>query len=66
MKDKWDPKDYTLEDQINDMTKGWDVSADDTSVIKEKDNYGRAFVSSDSEKGHDRYDKKDGKWDKTH
>ena len=62
----WDPKDYTIEDQLRDMIKGWDVSADDTSVIKEKDGYGRAFVASSSDKGHDRYDKHDGKWEKTH
>ena len=48
------------------MIDGWDVSADDTSVIKEKDDYGKAFISSSSERGHDRYDKKDGKWEKTH
>lgn len=64
--EKWDPKDYTLKDQLNDMIKGWDVSADDTCVIKQKGDYGKVFVSSNSEKGHDRYDKKDGKWEKTH
>lgn len=64
--EKWDPKDYTLKDQLNDMIKGWDVSADDTCVIKQKGDYGKAFVSSDSKKGHDRYDKKSGKWEKTH
>ncbi len=63
---KFDPKDYTLEDQLSDMLKGWDVSADDTSIMKQKGDDGRAFVSSDSEKGHDRYDKKDGEWNKTH
>lgn len=29
---KWDPKDYTLVEQLKDMTKGWNVSADDMSV----------------------------------
>ena len=63
---KWDPKDYTLVNQLRDMAKGWDVSAGDTSVIKKKGGYGKAFVSSDSEKGHDCCDKKDGAWKKTH
>lgn len=63
---EWNPEDYSLEDQLKDMIKGWDVSADDTSVIKEKGESGRAFVKSDSEKGHDRYDKKDVEWKKTH
>lgn len=63
---KWDPRDYTLEDQLRDILKGWDVYADDYWVIKERDDYGKAFVTSNSEKGHDRYDKVDGKWEKTH
>ncbi len=65
---KWNPHDYTLEDQIKDIAHGWDVSAgDDGSVIKVRDNgSGRAFIPSSSEKQHDRYDLKDGEWKKTH
>lgn len=62
----FDPKNYPLESHLKDMLKGYDVSSGDTYVIKQKGNDGKAFISSDSEKGHDRYDKKDGKWVKTH
>lgn len=42
-RDAWNPKDYTLTDQIKDIAHGWDVSADDASV-----RMNRSFVLFDS------------------
>lgn len=67
-REKWSPSDYTLENQLSDMLKGWAVVADETSVIKESQDgeYGRIFIESDGDRGHERWDKVDGVWTKTH
>ena len=59
--------DYTLDAQLRDMLKGWDVSVDEISIIKQKGDQGKAFLNNpNSDKGHSRFDKKNGKWEKTH
>lgn len=60
---KWDPRGYSLVDQLKDMTNGWDVSAgDDGSVIKIRDGAGKAFIPSSSDKLHDHYELINGEW----
>lgn len=63
----FDPAAYTLESQLRDMVNGYDVAADDTSVIKvRQDGSGVAFVKSDGPRGHDRYDRDQNGWRRTH
>ena len=61
---KFTAKDYTLESQLRDMIKGYDVIADDNFVMKMDSNgHGKAFVDNpDDPKGHDHYEYIDGKW----
>lgn len=63
----FDPAAYTLESQLRDTVNGYDVAADDTSVIKvRQDGTGAAFVKSDSPRGHERYDRDQSGWRQTH
>lgn len=49
----WDPRDYSLENQLADTIKGYDVvTSDDGTVMKGKDDHVDIYWPSDSEKGH--------------
>lgn len=49
----WNPKDYSIENQLSDIMGGKDVvSCDDGVVIKGDDGHVNVFWPSNSEKGH--------------
>lgn len=61
----WDPRDYTIEDQLREMVNGRDVVTSGDDVLKGSSNGDvNIFWPSDSDRGHGHgVSHEDGSWD---